>query len=97
MATEVDKDQGSGQSSPAAEKDTEVPKKKRPGILSRIWNGLFRIHGDDFEKRLQHISKEEASVVARMKKRSHSWRRLTRNLIILSVILEVSLLLSLCP
>lgn len=95
MAIEADKDQGSGQSSSAAEKDTAVPKKKQQGIISRIWNGLFRIHGDDFEKRLQHISKEEASVLARMKRRSQSWRRLTRNLIILSVILEVTLLFAL--
>jgi len=28
-------------------------KKKRRGFLSRIWNGIFRLHGDDFEKRLQ--------------------------------------------
>lgn len=89
MAEEADKDQGNGQSSSAAEKDTGVQKKKRRGIISRIWNGLFRRHGDDFEKRLQHISKEEASVLARMKRRSQSSRTMTRNLIVLSVILEV--------
>ena len=97
MAEEADKDQGNGQSSSAAEKDTGVQKKKRRGIISRIWNGLFRRHGDDFEKRLQHISKEEASVLARMKRRSQSSRTMTRNLIVLSVILEVNLLFSLCP
>lgn len=64
-------------------------KKKKKGILSRIWNGIFRIHGDDFEKRLQYISKEEATVLARMKKRSQSWRRMIRHLIIFSVIFEV--------
>ncbi|KAE9461558.1 hypothetical protein C3L33_06536, partial [Rhododendron williamsianum] len=64
-------------------------KKQQKGVISRIWNGLFRQHGDDFEKRLQHISKEEATVLARMKKRSRSWRRMIRHLIIFSVIFEV--------
>lgn len=68
---------------------TEEKKKKKRGVLSRLWNGLFRLHGDDFEKRLQHISKEEAAVLTRMKKRSLSWRRMTRHLIIFSVIFEV--------
>ena len=63
--------------------------KKRKGILSRVWNGIFRLHGDDFEKRLKYISKEEASIVARMKRRSYTWRRMTRNLIAFSVIFEV--------
>lgn len=71
-------------------------KKKKKGILSRIWNGIFRIHGDDFEKRLQYISKEEATVLARMKKRSQSWRRMIRHLIIFSVIFEVPFCLYIC-
>lgn len=66
-----------------------VVKKKRKGIVSRIWNGIFRLHNDDFEKRLQNISKEEAAVLARMKKRSLTWRKMTRHLIIFSVIFEV--------
>ncbi|KAG8367441.1 hypothetical protein BUALT_Bualt16G0072500 [Buddleja alternifolia] len=71
-------------------KDTEVKKtKKKKGVLSRIWNVLFRVRGDDFEKRLQHISKEEASVLARITRRSNSWRRMTKHLIILSVLFEV--------
>ncbi|KAJ7947502.1 Lunapark domain containing protein [Quillaja saponaria] len=64
-------------------------KKKRLGVFSRIWNGIFRLHGDDFEKRLQNIYKEESSVLTRMNKRSQTWRRTTRQLIIFSVILEV--------
>lgn len=64
-------------------------KEKRKGIFSRIWNGLFRFHRDDLEKRLQYISKEEAAVLARMKSRSQSWRQMSRNLIIFSVTLEV--------
>ncbi|PSS24578.1 protein of unknown function DUF2296 protein [Actinidia chinensis var. chinensis] len=69
------------------ESGTTVKKQQR-GLISRIWHGLFRLHGDDFEKRLQHISKEEASVLARMKRRSQSWRMMIRNLIIFSVIFE---------
>ncbi|PNY02407.1 protein lunapark, partial [Trifolium pratense] len=63
-------------------------KKKRKGFISRIWNGIFRLHGDDFEKRLQYISKEEATVVARVARRSRSRRRVSRNLILFSVIFE---------
>jgi hypothetical protein len=64
-------------------------KKKRKGFISRIWNGIFRLHGDDFEKRLQYISKEEATVIARMTRRSRSRRHVSRNLIVFSVIFEV--------
>lgn len=66
-------------------------KKKSRGFFSRIWNGIFRVRGDDFEKRLQHISKEEATVLARLKRRALTWRRMARNLIIFSVIFEVIL------
>lgn len=69
-------------------------KKKRRGFFSRIWNGIFRLHGDDFEKRLQYISKEEAAVIARMTRRSRSWRRMSRHLIIFSVIFEVCYMFS---
>ncbi|KAM6542178.1 hypothetical protein CsatB_006625 [Cannabis sativa] len=63
-------------------------KKVRKGIFSRIWNGIFRINGDDFEKRLQYISKEEATVLARIKRRSQTWRPIIRYLIIFSLIFE---------
>lgn len=77
-------------SAAAATTDGNDKKKtQRLGILSRVWKGIFRLHGDDFEKRLQYISKEEAAVVARLKRRSYTWRRMTRNLIVISVILEV--------
>ncbi|XP_052206980.1 uncharacterized protein At2g24330-like isoform X2 [Diospyros lotus] len=93
MAGESNKGKDIGESFdvPATEKKDNVitPKKKKKGIISRIWNGLFRLHGDDFEKRLEHISKEEAAIIARMKRRSQSWRRTARNVIIFSVILEV--------
>ncbi|RZC87853.1 hypothetical protein C5167_028307 [Papaver somniferum] len=69
-------------------KETKTTKKQRKGIFSRIWNGLFGSRKDDFEKRLQNISKEEATVMARMKRRTQSWRRMARNLIVFSVLLE---------
>ncbi|EOY29121.1 hypothetical protein QUC31_020950 [Theobroma cacao] len=71
------------------ESSPPVVKNKGKGVLSRVWNAIFRIHGDDFEKRLEHISKEEAAVLARMKRRSQTWRRMVRHLIVFSVILEV--------
>ncbi|CAL5346615.1 unnamed protein product [Camellia sinensis] len=96
MAGESDKAQDTGKSLdvPATEKKDSVTvvKKKQRGVISRIWNRLFRLHGDDFEKRLQNISKEEAAVVAKMKKRSQSWRRMIRHLIIFSVVFEKELL-----
>ncbi|MED6204978.1 hypothetical protein PIB30_013744 [Stylosanthes scabra] len=64
-------------------------KQKHRGFLSGIWKGIFRLHGDDFEKRLKYISKEEAAVLSRMSRRSRSWRQISRNLIVFSVIFEV--------
>ncbi|KAI3443878.1 hypothetical protein Pfo_000543 [Paulownia fortunei] len=69
--------------------DTEIKRtKKKKGVLSRLWGAIFRLHGDDFEKRLQYISKEEAAVLSRITRRSHSWRRMNRHLIIFSVLFE---------
>ncbi|XP_042047300.1 uncharacterized protein At2g24330-like [Salvia splendens] len=71
--------------------DAEVktkPVKKKKGVLSRLWGAIFRLHGDDFEKRLQYISKEEATILSRIARRSNSWRRMTRNLILFSLLLE---------
>ncbi|XP_015885339.3 uncharacterized protein At2g24330 isoform X2 [Ziziphus jujuba] len=76
-------------SATAATTSTVVAKKKRKGFISRIWNGIFRLHGDDFEKRLQYISKEEATVLARLKNRSQTWRRTIRQFLVLSVIFEI--------
>ncbi|XP_071725922.1 uncharacterized protein At2g24330-like isoform X2 [Rutidosis leptorrhynchoides] len=71
-------------------KNDDKKKIKKKGILSRIWNLLFRLGGggDDFEKRLQFISKEESTIISRIKMRSFRWRTTARNLIIFSVILE---------
>lgn len=59
------------------------------GFLSRLWKAVFRPHADDFEKRLQHISKEEAAVLARINRRSRTRRNIIRHLIVFSVLLEV--------
>ncbi|KAG8471985.1 hypothetical protein CXB51_036797 [Gossypium anomalum] len=64
-------------------------KKKGKGVLSRIWHAIFGRSGDNFEKRLEHITKEEKAVVARIKRRSQAWRTIIRHLIVFSVVLEV--------
>ncbi|KAM3361093.1 hypothetical protein P3S68_015947 [Capsicum galapagoense] len=73
----------------ATDSEEKTKKEKKKGFFSRMWNIIFRSKKDDFEKRLQHISKEEAAVIARINKRSQNWRRMTRHLIILSVLFEV--------
>lgn len=70
------------------QKNDYTPKKEKRSIFSRIWN-LIWLHGDDFEQRLQYISKAEASLLTRIKKRASRRRRLARDLIVFSVILEV--------
>ncbi|KAL6634784.1 hypothetical protein ACP70R_027455 [Stipagrostis hirtigluma subsp. patula] len=60
----------------------------RGGVLSRVWRALFGGR-EDFEKRLQYLSKEEAAVHARMRRRTQFSRRAVRNLIVLSVLAEV--------
>ncbi|KAK9266260.1 hypothetical protein L1049_000048 [Liquidambar formosana] len=79
----------SEEASKEEKKDSGTKKKNQRGIVSRIWNVIFRIDGDDFEKRLQHISKEEASVLARMKRRALNSTRIIRHLILFSVFFEV--------
>ncbi|CAH8388322.1 unnamed protein product [Eruca vesicaria subsp. sativa] len=66
-----------------------VKKTKGNGFFSRIWNAMFGEKGDDFEKRLEYISKEEANVLSRIKRRSITWRKLSRNLILSSLIFEI--------
>ncbi|RWV93137.1 hypothetical protein GW17_00044427 [Ensete ventricosum] len=66
------------------------PKKQRRGFVARLWHGILGGRNEDYEKRLQHLSKEEATVHARMKRRAQSSRRIVRDLIVLSVILEVA-------
>ncbi|XP_072968553.1 uncharacterized protein At2g24330-like isoform X2 [Typha angustifolia] len=70
---------------PAAKRE-----KKRTGygFVSRMWKGIFR-GPEDFEKRLQYLSKEEASVQARLKRRARTSRQTARNVIFVSVVLEI--------
>lgn len=63
-------------------------KAKRGGVLGRVWRALFGGR-EDFEKRLQYLSKEEAAVHARMRRRTQFSRRAVRNLIVFSVLAEV--------
>lgn len=58
-------------------------------IVSRMWRGIFGGGSDDYEKRLSYLSKEEASVHARMKRRAINSRRISNNIIVLSVVFEV--------
>ncbi|KAM7268711.1 hypothetical protein ACFE04_010877 [Oxalis oulophora] len=57
-------------------------------FISRVF-GIFRSRRDDFEKRLEYISKEEASVIARMRKRARNSTSVSRYLIMFSVLIEV--------
>lgn len=63
-------------------------KKKKKGFFSRIWNGLFGSRNDDFERRLERISKEEKIIITRMRKRAQNWGAMKRNIILFSVLLE---------
>ena len=68
----------------------EKERREGPRVLRRIWRALFGGRGEDYEKRLQNLSKEEAAVLARMRRRALFSRRGVRNLIALSVLGEVS-------
>ncbi|KAK9946163.1 hypothetical protein M0R45_011639 [Rubus argutus] len=83
-----DKGAGEGDKKVDAATVPEVAKKKRKGFFSRMFTGIFR-HRDDFEKRLQYLSKEEITVVNRINRRALTRRGVTRNLIAFSIIFEV--------
>lgn len=70
--------------------DSKKNEKKKKGFISRIWNAIFRSNRDDFEKRLEYITKEENMAVTRLSNRSRSWRRTSRQLILFSVLFEVT-------
>ncbi|KAL5184788.1 Uncharacterized protein HKD37_17G048440 [Glycine soja] len=69
--------------------DSKKNEKKKKGFISRIWNAIFRSNRDDFEKRLEYITKEENMALTRLSNRSRSWRRTSRQLILFSVLFEV--------
>ncbi|KAJ7298736.1 hypothetical protein O6H91_09G058500 [Diphasiastrum complanatum] len=66
------------------------------GTLRKLWGWLGHLSfwhtSDDFEKRLQHLSKEEVTVHTRLKRRSQTWRKLARALVLYSVAGEVLVL-----
>ncbi|KAK8947765.1 hypothetical protein KSP40_PGU007562 [Platanthera guangdongensis] len=64
-------------------------KSKQKRMVTRMWRGIFGGGGDDYEKRLSYLSREEASVHARMKRRAIRSRGTFRNIIVLSAVLEV--------
>ncbi|CAK9882827.1 unnamed protein product, partial [Sphagnum jensenii] len=68
-------------------------KKKKKGLWEINWRLLFRSrNNNDFEKKLQHLSKEEVIVHTRLKRRTQNWRKLARALIIYSIVGEALLL-----
>ncbi|KAK8520265.1 hypothetical protein V6N13_031277 [Hibiscus sabdariffa] len=89
MAMAEDKDISDVEKSRESSPPLPVGRKRPKGVLSRVWSAIFRTGGDNFEKRLEHITKEESVVIARMKKRSQVSRGISRHLIVFSIILEV--------
>jgi len=59
------------------------------GLMVSIFS---RSRNNDFEKKLEHLSKEEVIVHTRLKRRTQNWRKLARALIVYSVIGEALLL-----
>lgn len=71
----------------------QVKQEQKRSLVKRVWGLLFHSgSNEDFEKRLQHLSKEEAAAHTRLKRRSQTWRKLAKGLIIYSVVLELLLL-----
>lgn len=70
-------------------KEVSKKKKKKKGFFGRIWNGLFGARNDDFERRLERISKEEKTIITRMRRRTLSWGSMRRHIILFSVLLEL--------
>ncbi|KAI5067238.1 hypothetical protein GOP47_0017766 [Adiantum capillus-veneris] len=74
----------------------ELDPKLKKNILRRsfsILGHLFhRTSREDFERKLQSLSKEEATVHTRMKRRSQTWRKLAQGVIVYSVIMELLIL-----
>lgn len=84
-----DKEVVEGKKEESTSSKNPVAVKKKKGFISRIWNGIFGFGRDDFEKRLQYIHKEEAIILARIKRRTQTWRKVTRNIIMVTVVFEV--------
>lgn len=63
------------------------------GLLARLWKLLIGRRDEDYEKRLHYLSKAEASIHSRMKQRAQRWRKSARNVVLISVFIEVSKML----
>eukprot|EP00246_Nothoceros_aenigmaticus_P006717 TRINITY_DN1983_c0_g1_i1.p1 TRINITY_DN1983_c0_g1~~TRINITY_DN1983_c0_g1_i1.p1 ORF type:complete len:407 (+),score=59.52 TRINITY_DN1983_c0_g1_i1:539-1759(+) len=85
----VDKESGQLTSPTALKSPAAQPRK---GFFSRIFGLFSRNTSNDFEKRLQHLSKEERAVHTRMKRRTRTWAKLARGLIVYPILVEVFLL-----
>ncbi|KAH7388055.1 hypothetical protein KP509_16G055300 [Ceratopteris richardii] len=74
----------------------ESDRKSRKSLFQRsfsILGHLFhRTSKEDFERKLQSLSKEEATVHTRMKRRSQTWRKLAQGVIVYSIIMELLVL-----
>ncbi|XP_042448298.1 uncharacterized protein At2g24330-like [Zingiber officinale] len=75
---------------PVGDPDSPLTPKRqqRRSFLSRLLRGIFAAD-NDIQKKLEHISKEEASIHSRLKRRAQSSRKIAKNVIFLSVIIEV--------
>ncbi|CAO2831926.1 unnamed protein product [Amaranthus hypochondriacus] len=71
------------------DKKSKKGSKKKKGFFSRIWNGLFGSRHDDYERRLERISKEEKAIINKMRKRAQRWGSMKRHIIIFSILLEL--------
>ena len=81
---------GTQSSPPSAAAVDAAPKRGMIWRFMGLLGSLFsRGNKNDFEKRLQHLTKEEVSVHTRLKRRTQRWRKLARVMIIYSVVGEV--------
>ncbi|MCO5571477.1 hypothetical protein L7F22_025217 [Adiantum nelumboides] len=76
----------------AKEMDTKLKKNLLRRSFSILGHLFHRTSKEDFERKLQNLSKEEAAVHTRMKRRSQTWRKLAQGVILYSVIMELLIL-----
>ncbi|KAJ6815653.1 uncharacterized protein M6B38_133560 [Iris pallida] len=93
MAEEEAPSNSTGGEAAAAAVLEESKKKteKKKWLIARVWRAIFRSGGssEDYERKLHSLSKEESSVHARIKRRALSSRSRSRNIIAVSIALEV--------
>lgn len=74
---------------PSVAEEKKGKKKKERGMVSRVLRGLFTSRKEDLEGRLERISKKEANVMARMRRRQITSRSMKSNLIRFGSALEI--------